>query len=108
MSNEDNNHPKQNGKEKPVNGHKIILTSDNWTGAHHSISEALLRHSAGCDKAYGAGDLDKKIERTFNQIFEREVAVYFVGTGWKEFYLKIFIVLTNCSCNTSFFTERFF
>jgi len=22
------------------------------TGAHHSISEALLRHSAGCDKAY--------------------------------------------------------
>uniref|UniRef100_A0A915MY72 Aromatic amino acid beta-eliminating lyase/threonine aldolase domain-containing protein n=1 Tax=Meloidogyne javanica TaxID=6303 RepID=A0A915MY72_MELJA len=81
MSNEDNNHPSQNGKEKPINGHKIILTSDNWTGAHHSISEALLRHSAGCDKAYGAGDLDKKIERTFNQIFEREVAVYFVGTG---------------------------
>uniref|UniRef100_A0A914NYF2 Aromatic amino acid beta-eliminating lyase/threonine aldolase domain-containing protein n=1 Tax=Meloidogyne incognita TaxID=6306 RepID=A0A914NYF2_MELIC len=79
---EDNNHhPTQNGKEKPINGHKIILTSDNWTGAHHSISEALLRHSAGCDKAYGAGDLDKKIERTFNQIFEREVAVYFVGTG---------------------------
>lgn len=79
--NYENNHLIQNGKEKPINGHKIILTSDNWTGAHHSISEALLRHSAGCDKAYGAGDLDKKIERTFNQIFEKEVAVYFVGTG---------------------------
>jgi 7-keto-8-aminopelargonate synthetase-like enzyme len=60
----------------------INLTSDNWTGAHPAITEALLHHSAGGAKAYGESDLDKKIEEKFVQIFERKkVAVYFVGTG---------------------------
>uniref|UniRef100_A0A183C2T9 Beta_elim_lyase domain-containing protein n=1 Tax=Globodera pallida TaxID=36090 RepID=A0A183C2T9_GLOPA len=59
----------------------INLTSDNWSGAHPKISEALLRHCDGGATAYGASVLDKKIERTFNEIFESDVAVYFVGTG---------------------------
>lgn len=59
----------------------IILASDNWTGAHPAISMALLQHSAGGAKAYGASDIDRKIEQRFAEIFERSVAVYFVGTG---------------------------
>uniref|UniRef100_A0A914H5Q9 Aromatic amino acid beta-eliminating lyase/threonine aldolase domain-containing protein n=1 Tax=Globodera rostochiensis TaxID=31243 RepID=A0A914H5Q9_GLORO len=59
----------------------INLTSDNWSGAHPKISEALLHHCDGGATAYGASVLDKKIERTFNEIFESDVAVYFVGTG---------------------------
>jgi threonine aldolase len=55
--------------------------SDNWAGAHPAISENLLRHSAGMSAAYGQSTLDKQVEATFNEIFEREVAVYFVGTG---------------------------
>uniref|UniRef100_A0A183CPU8 Beta_elim_lyase domain-containing protein n=1 Tax=Globodera pallida TaxID=36090 RepID=A0A183CPU8_GLOPA len=59
----------------------INLSSDNWTGCHPSISDTLSRHSAAVGAAYGASDLDKKIERTFKEIFESDVAVYFVGTG---------------------------
>ncbi|KAL3096136.1 hypothetical protein niasHT_020671 [Heterodera trifolii] len=59
----------------------INLTSDNWSGAHPKISEALLRHCDGGATAYGASVLDRKIERTFNEVFERDVAVFFVGTG---------------------------
>lgn len=59
----------------------INLTSDNWTGAHPTISEALLRQSAGSAIAYGASELDRKIEQKFTEIFEKHVAVYFVGTG---------------------------
>ena len=31
--------------------------------------------------AYGDSDLDKAVDAKFNEIFEREVAVFFVGTG---------------------------
>jgi threonine aldolase len=59
----------------------MIFASDNWAGVHPAIAESLARHSAGFAKPYGASDLDKKIEGKFNEIFEREVAVFFVGTG---------------------------
>ena len=59
----------------------MIFTSDNWAGAHPAISEALSRHATGFSAAYGTGDLDRQVEATFNQIFEREVAVFFVATG---------------------------
>lgn len=59
----------------------MIFASDNWSGAHPAINEALARHSAGFATAYGASDLDKRVERRFDEIFEREVAVFFVGTG---------------------------
>jgi threonine aldolase len=59
----------------------MIFASDNWAGAHPAIAENLARHSGGFAKPYGASDLDKKIEAKFNDIFEREVAVFFVGTG---------------------------
>ncbi|MCO5147511.1 MAG: low specificity L-threonine aldolase [Aquamicrobium sp.] len=59
----------------------MIFASDNWAGAHPAIAENLARHAAGYMSAYGSGDLDKAVGRTFCDIFEREVAVFFVGTG---------------------------
>lgn len=55
--------------------------SDNWAGAHPAISAALANASAGFAPAYGASDLDRKVADRFNEVFEREVAVFFVGTG---------------------------
>lgn len=57
------------------------FNSDNWAGAHPAISENLARHSASLDAAYGASELDRSVERRFDEIFERKVGVFFVGTG---------------------------
>lgn len=57
------------------------FASDNWAGAHPAIAQRLLEAAAGFSAPYGTGELDRKIERRFNELFEREVAVYFVSTG---------------------------
>ncbi|MEQ1638277.1 MAG: low specificity L-threonine aldolase [Methylococcales bacterium] len=57
------------------------FASDNWAGAHPAIAQRLLEEASGFSAPYGASALDRKIEQTFNTLFEREVAVYFVGTG---------------------------
>lgn len=57
------------------------FASDNWAGAHPKIAESLSTHAAGFAEAYGASELDKRVEQRFNELFEREVAVFFVGTG---------------------------
>jgi threonine aldolase len=57
------------------------FTSDNWSGVHPAIAENLARHAAGIAAAYGTSELDRRIERRFCEVFEREVAVFFVGTG---------------------------
>lgn len=57
------------------------FASDNWAGAHPAISKRLSEASAGFAAPYGASELDRKIEQRFNELFEREVAVYFVSTG---------------------------
>ena len=57
------------------------FASDNWAGAHPAISEALAAHAHSFHEAYGQGELDRKVERLFCEIFERDVAVFFVGTG---------------------------
>ncbi len=59
----------------------MYFGSDNWAGAHPAIAESLVRHAGGYAAAYGNSDLDRKVERTFGEIFERDVAVFFVGTG---------------------------
>ncbi len=59
----------------------VHFASDNWAGAHPKIAESLARHAGGFAAAYGASELDKRVEQRFNEIFEREVAVFFVGTG---------------------------
>jgi threonine aldolase len=59
----------------------MIFSSDNWAGAHPRIAESLVRHAGGFAPAYGASELDRSVGDTFSRIFEREVAVFFVGTG---------------------------
>ncbi|RFC64993.1 low specificity L-threonine aldolase [Fulvimarina endophytica] len=59
----------------------MIFASDNWSGAHPAINEAMARESAGMAAAYGESVLDKAVEKRFDEIFERKVAVFFVGTG---------------------------
>ncbi|MCA9139652.1 MAG: low specificity L-threonine aldolase [Planctomycetales bacterium] len=59
----------------------MIFASDNWAGAADEIAASLQKHSSGFSPAYGASDLDKHLEKRFNDLFEKEVAVFFVGTG---------------------------
>jgi threonine aldolase len=59
----------------------MIFASDNWAGAHPSIAAGLSAHSGGFSTAYGDGALDRAVYERFNEIFEREVAVFFVATG---------------------------
>ena len=59
----------------------MLFGSDNWAGAAPQIMRSLERHSVGHAVAYGDGELDKKVENTFNRIFETDCRVYFVGTG---------------------------
>ncbi len=59
----------------------MFFASDNWAGAHPDIARSLVEAAGGFAPAYGASDLDKYVEKTFSEIFERDVAVFFVGTG---------------------------
>jgi threonine aldolase len=59
----------------------MFFASDNWAGAHPAINERLLKESTRFAAAYGTSDLDRAIEHRFNEIFERDVAVFFVATG---------------------------
>lgn len=59
----------------------MFFASDNWAGAHPRIAANLSANAAGFSKAYGEGEFDRAVCERFSQIFEREVAVFFVGTG---------------------------
>ena len=59
----------------------MIFSSDNWSGAHPAISASLARHAEGMAAAYGTSTLDAEVARRFDALFEREVAVFYVGTG---------------------------
>lgn len=59
----------------------MFFASDNWAGAHPLINERLTKASQGFASAYGTSELDRAIETRFNDIFERQVAVFFVATG---------------------------
>ena len=57
------------------------FASDNWAGAHPAIADRLSAAAAGFSAAYATGDLDKAVQRRFAEVFEHDVAVYYVGTG---------------------------
>lgn len=59
----------------------MFFASDNWAGAHPAINERLSKESTRFAAAYGTSDLDKAVEARFNEIFERDVSVFFVSTG---------------------------
>ncbi|MDZ7629390.1 MAG: low specificity L-threonine aldolase [Parvularculaceae bacterium] len=57
------------------------FASDNWAGAHPAIMAALQRANEGYAPSYGGDALTKRVEGKFAELFEREVAVFFVATG---------------------------
>ena len=57
------------------------FASDNWAGAAPAVMSALARHNTGFSPAYGSDPLTDSVGEKFNELFEREVAVYFVATG---------------------------
>ncbi|MCC6735394.1 MAG: low specificity L-threonine aldolase, partial [Bauldia sp.] len=57
------------------------FASDNWAGCAPEIAAALAAESARVAPAYGADALTKSVEAKFSEMFEREVAVFFVPTG---------------------------
>ena len=59
----------------------MFFASDNWAGAHPQIADALKAHAGGFDVAYGAGELDHRVEARFAEIFDHEVSVWFLPTG---------------------------
>ncbi|BCG78464.1 threonine aldolase family protein [Mesorhizobium sp. 113-3-3] len=59
----------------------MFFASDNWAGAHPNIVAGLSAAAGGFATAYGDSALDQTVYQRFNEIFEREVAVFFVATG---------------------------
>lgn len=59
----------------------MLFASDNRAGAPPEIIEAIAREATRFGIAYGESPLDRAVEARFSEIFEREVAVFFVGTG---------------------------
>lgn len=57
------------------------FASDNWAGAHPAIMAALMRANDGYAPSYGGDALTKRVETKFCELFERDVAVFFVATG---------------------------
>lgn len=57
------------------------FASDNWTGAAPQIIDAVVREAARSGAAYGTSEIDQAVEARFAEIFEHEVAVFFVATG---------------------------
>ncbi|SDR32093.1 low specificity L-threonine aldolase [Pseudovibrio sp. Tun.PSC04-5.I4] len=59
----------------------MIFASDNWAGATSAVMTALADHTSGFATAYGDDPLSRSIEQRFNDLFEKEVAVFLVSTG---------------------------
>ena len=59
----------------------MLFGSDNWAGAAPEIIDAMARANEGPAPAYGGDALTARIEERFSEIFERDVAVFFVATG---------------------------
>lgn len=57
------------------------FASDNWAGAAPAVMSALARHNSGFEPSYGIDPLTDRIHQRFNEIFERQVAVFYVATG---------------------------
>ncbi len=55
--------------------------SDNCAGAHAKICESMAANAGGFAASYGTSDLDRRVREKFCELFGREVAVFFVGTG---------------------------
>ena len=59
----------------------MIFASDNWSGASENVLAALAEAARTGGRAYGGDDLTRGLTERFSALFEREVAVFLVGTG---------------------------
>lgn len=57
------------------------FASDNIVGASAPVLQAIMQANAGTMTAYGNDEISKRVKARFNEIFEREVSVFFVTTG---------------------------
>lgn len=60
---------------------RMIFASDNWSGASERILAAFAEAAQSGGPAYGDDVLTAAARERFNEIFEREVAVFFVASG---------------------------
>ncbi len=59
----------------------MIFSSDNWAGASDKIMDALAHYNTGAAPAYGDDALTEAVTDRFRELFEHDVAVFFVATG---------------------------
>ena len=59
----------------------MMFASDNWAGCAPEILDALARANDGAAPSYGGDALSKRVEQKFQDIFEKDCAVFFVATG---------------------------
>jgi threonine aldolase len=57
------------------------FASDNWAGASERVMAAVAEAARRGGPAYGGDELTAAVTKRFSEIFEREVAVFFVATG---------------------------
>jgi threonine aldolase len=57
------------------------FASDNTTGAHPRIVAAIAACAGGRAMPYGSDEITARVERRFAELFERDCAVFMVGTG---------------------------
>lgn len=57
------------------------FTSDNTSGAHPAIMEALAQANRHGIASYGADDTTQRLEGRFSELFGRQAKVFFVATG---------------------------
>ena len=57
------------------------FASDNIVGGSSPVLQAILDANAGTMTAYGNDEISMRVRARFDEIFEREVSVFFVTTG---------------------------
>ncbi len=57
------------------------FASDNLAGALPEVMDAVARAGKGALAAYGGDELTKRMETRVSEVFERDCAVFLVGTG---------------------------
>lgn len=80
----------------------LNFASDNVEGASPSVMDALLRANAGAAPAYGADAWTRRVEARLAEIFERDVAVFLVGTGTAANALAVAAAVSpwgSCLCH---------
>ncbi len=65
------------------------FASDNYSGAHNKIIEAVIKANKNHAKAYGYDDYTNKAIEKFKLIFGNDISVYFVYTGTAANVLSI-------------------